>query len=377
MEFSKSVDSVYLSHLSQQIQQLASDEASALLFEGSALILLAGYLNIACQLFVKLEYGELAISEGSALARPLKSIIPGLCNCVGASSLRELSLSEHINNIKVNGIAKTRFDFFGFLLDLQIKRWWESSNSLISVLYYFGHFPNAIKRLESGVLQEYIKVSREQAQEFLNCVNQRKYKTEITASIPKVEDWQSFLQKWDKEIFENLDDIDIERYESWFPEIVKRKSCLNRGATEKEINILEERLQTKLSQSYKNFLLACNGFTILDEYCELYGTNAIKWFIEENRQSAEIWDDGYDVSDEEYFQYGKHQDCGCIRGKYMKTTLQISSTEDGYVYLLNPRVIDSNNEWEAWDFGTKISGAYRYRSFWEMMQSVYQRYFDC
>ncbi|MDY6902887.1 MAG: hypothetical protein SWZ49_33170 [Cyanobacteriota bacterium] len=49
-----------------------------LLFGGSALILLTGYLDIACQLFVKLEYGDLAISQGSRLARPLKSIIPGL-----------------------------------------------------------------------------------------------------------------------------------------------------------------------------------------------------------------------------------------------------------------------------------------------------------
>ena len=61
----------------------------------------------------------------------------------------------------------------------------------------------------------------------------------------------------------------------------------------------------------------------------------------------------------------------------MKTALQISSTLDGWVYLLNPQVIDTRNEWEAWDFGTKISGANRYRSLWEMMQSVYQNYFDC
>ena len=60
----------------------------------------------------------------------------------------------------------------------------------------------------------------------------------------------------------------------------------------------------------------------------------------------------------------------------MKTALQISFTEDGYVYLLNPKIIDSRNEWEAWDFGTKLPGAYRYRSFWEMMQEVYQRCFD-
>ena len=279
MKFSKSVDSLYLSKLSQQIQQLPSDEASALLFEGSTIILFAGHLDIACQLFVKLQYGELAISGGSSLARPLKSIIPGLCNCVGVSSLREFSLNEDISNIKINGIAKKRLDFFGFLLDSQIKRWWKSSNNLIGVLYHFGHFPNAIKRLQSGVLREYIQISQTQALEFLDSVNQRKQEPEITASIPTVEDWQSFLLKWDKEIFENLDDGDLERYESWFPGIVKRKSCLNRGATEEEVNELEQRLQTRLPQTYKNFLFASNGFTILNEYCELSGTNEINWLF--------------------------------------------------------------------------------------------------
>ena len=233
-----------------------------------------------------------------------------------------------------------------------------------------------MKRISAGVLQDYIQITQIQALEFLNSVNQRKQEPEIIGFIPTVEDWDNFLQKWDKAIFDNFDESRRESYEGWFPEIVKRKSCLNRGATEEEINLLEERLQTKLPLSYKNFLLASNGFTILNEYSKLYGTDEIKWFVEENQDWAEIWDDGYDVSDEAYFQYGEHQNCGLIRGKYMKTALQISFTEDDYVYLLNPKIIDSRNEWEAWDFGTKIAGAYRYRSFWDMMQAIYQRCFD-
>ncbi|MDY6899785.1 MAG: SMI1/KNR4 family protein [Cyanobacteriota bacterium] len=381
MKFSKSVDSRYLSNLSQQIQVLPSDEASALLFEGSTLILLAGYFDIAYQLFIKLISGELAISEESSLAPPLKSIIPGLCSsmgipCPAVFSLRELSLTNHISYSKVRVRTNKSFDIFGFLLDLQIKKWWESSNSLRSVLYYFGYFPNAVKRLETGVLRDYIKITQTQAQEFVDSINQRKCEPKIISFIPTVEDWHNFLYKWDTRIFDSLDNAHENNYKDWFPEVLERQSCLNQGATEKEINTLEEKLNTKLPLSYKNFLRASNGFTILDEYCELYGTDEIKWFVEENRESAEIWDDGYDVSDEEYFLYGQHQECGSIRGRYMKTALQISSAEDGYVYLLNPQIIDSRNEWEAWDFGTKISGAYRYRSFWDMMQSVYKRCFD-
>ena len=381
MKFSKTIDYLYLFNLSQQIQVLPLDEASALLFEGCTLILLAGYLDIAYKLFVKLISGELGISEESSLAPPLKSIIPGLCNSVGIScpttfSLRELSLNKDITYANIKAKTKKKFDILGSLLDLQIRKWWESSNSLISVLYYFGHFPNAVNRLEVGVLRDYIKITPKQAQEFLESVNQRKSEPKIIGFIPTMKDWQIFLEKWDKTMFDNLNDANKKSYEDYFPEVSKRKNCLNQGATEEEINFLEERLQTKLPLSYKNFLLASNGFTILNEYCKLYGTDEIKWFVEENRESAEIWDDGYDVSDEEYFLYGQHQECGSIRGRYMKTALQISFAEDGYVYLLNPQIIDSRNEWEAWDFGTKISGAYRYRSFWDMMQAIYQRCFD-
>lgn len=114
---------------------------------------------------------------------------------------------------------------------------------------------------------------------------------------------------------------------------------------------------------------------ILNEYCELYGIDQTKWFIDENKEWAEIWDDCNEIDDEKYFQYGEHQDCIWIRGQYMKTALQISSTEDGYVFLLNPQIRDTRNEWEAWDFGNKLPGAYRYRSFWDMMQKVYKRSF--
>ena len=219
-------------------------------------------------------------------------------------------------------------------------------SDLISVLYCFGHFPNAVKRLEVGVLRDYIKFTQTQAQEFLESVNQQKYEPMSITFIPTVEDWQNFLEKWNKTVFDNFDNSYREAYQRWMPEILECGSCLNKGATEEEINTLEEKLKTKLPLSYKNFLCASNGFTILNEFCELYGTNEIKWFVEENQECAEIWDDDYDVSDEEYFQYGQHQNCGLIRGKYMKTALQISWIKDGYVYLLNPQIIDSRNEWK-------------------------------
>jgi hypothetical protein len=260
--------------------------------------------------------------------------------------------------------------------DRFIQKWWQSLDNLMSGLYLVAYLPDLLSRISAGVLQNEINLSQAQVQEFLDSVNRRNYIPRNIGFIPTVEDWKNLLEKWNKAIFDNIDEGHVENYESQFPDVLESKCCLQIVATEEEISELEKRLGAKLPLSYRNFLVASNGFTILDEYCELYGTDQIKWFIEENRDWAECWgDNGDDIEDEKYFQYGKHQDSCWIRGRYMKTALQISSTEDGYVYLLNPEIIDSRNEWEAWDFGNKNAGAYRYRSFWDMMQKVYKRSF--
>lgn len=260
--------------------------------------------------------------------------------------------------------------------DRFIQRWWQSLDNLITGLYLVAYLPDLMSRVLEGALQNSINISQEQAQDFLDSVNGRKYIPTNIDFIPTVDDWYNFLKKWSEAIFDNLDEKHINNYKSQYSDVLESKSCLRVGATKEEVYELEKRLRAKLPVSYRNFLLASNGFTILNEYCNLYGADQINWFIEENRDWAECWDNGDDIEDEKYFQYGEHQDCCWIRGQYMKTALQISSTEDGYVYLLNPQIIDSRNEWEAWDFGNKNAGAYRYRSFWDMMQKVYKKSFD-
>jgi hypothetical protein len=257
--------------------------------------------------------------------------------------------------------------------DRFIQRWWQSLESLMSGSYLVAYFPAVMSRISKGVLRNQVNLSQKQAQDFLDLVNRRNYIPTSIGFIPTVDDWKNFLEKWNEAIFNNLEEEHTDNYEFQYSGVLESKCCLRMSATEKEVSELEERLGEKLPLSYRNFLLASNGFTILNEYCELYGTDQINWFIEENRDWAECWDYGADVEDEQYFQYGDHQDCCSIRGRYMKTALQISSTEDGYVFLLNPQIRDTRNEWEAWDFGSKLPGAYRYRSFWDMMQKVYKR----
>ncbi|MEM1172119.1 MAG: SMI1/KNR4 family protein [Cyanobacteria bacterium P01_H01_bin.35] len=393
----KLIDSQYLSNLASRIQTLPPDEASPLLLEASTIILFAGFPEIAYQGFLKLTEGELKVSEASLLAHPIKKIIPILCYLMKIPSPSifsepEMSFSElekYINRKIREYEAVSDFHlvmpsgdtlFYPGLEDTTntdkfIQRWWECLGSAMDGLYFLPYVPDLIGRISTGVLQNQINISQQQAQEFLDLINRRNYMPTNIGFIPTVDDWKNFLEKWNEAIFDNLDEEDRENYQLEDPNILNRKSCLEPSATEQEISELEKRLAAKLPLSYRNFLLASNGFTILNESCELYGTNEIKWFIEDedNRDWAEDWDDDDEVEDERYFQYGEHQDCCWIRGRYMKTALQISSTEDGMIYLLNPQIIDSRNEWEAWDFGNDYPGAFRYRSFWEMMQDVYKK----
>lgn len=257
--------------------------------------------------------------------------------------------------------------------DRLIQKYWQYCDSPIRGLYLVAYLPDLMCRISTGVLQNQIDITRKQAQEFLDLVDRRNYFPTKIGFIPSVNDWHDLLGKWNRATFNNINEEYMEIYEYQYPDILESQCCFEVGATEGEVSSLEQELGTKLPVSYRNFLLASNGFTIMNESCELYGIDQIKWFVEENRDWAECWDDSIEVDDEKYFQYGDHQDCCAIRGRYMETALQISSTEDGYIYLLNPKIIDSRNEWEAWDFGNKYPGAVRYRSFWEMMQKVYER----
>lgn len=204
-------------------------------------------------------------------------------------------------------------------------------------------------------------------------MDEQTYNLHQISFIPTVEDWTMFLDKWNQQVFKKLHASNIKpsKYHHYSEDIDYNCYYLP-GATESKIIELEQKLLTKLPVGYRNFLLASNGFVSLDRRYLFCDTSKIDWFIHENREWAEMYDRSKtDISDEKYFQYGDNQNYCWIRGRYMKTALQISPVDESYVYLLNPLIIDNRNEWEAWDFGSKYPGAFRYRSFWDMMQKLY------
>ena len=74
--------------------------------------------------------------------------------------------------------------------------------------------------------------------------------------------------------------------------------------------------------------------------------------------------------------YGEAQDCSKLRIEYLQTTLEISQKGDSAIYLLNPEVITTEGEWEAWFFADWLPGADRYSSFCDMMQAEYTNFLE-
>uniref|UniRef100_A0A832H3C8 SMI1/KNR4 family protein n=1 Tax=Oscillatoriales cyanobacterium SpSt-402 TaxID=2282168 RepID=A0A832H3C8_9CYAN len=148
------------------------------------------------------------------------------------------------------------------------------------------------------------------------------------------------------------------------------------GASEELIVQAETRLGTQLPPSYREFLQVSNGWRRSDwTELELWSVEQIDWFRSRNLDWINCWQpytpERPSIPDAQYFVYGEEQDPVHLRREYLETALEISSNSgDGDIYLLIPEVVDSNGEWEAWHFGNKLPGAYRYRSFYELMQQA-------
>lgn len=193
--------------------------------------------------------------------------------------------------------------------------------------------------------------------------------------------WQELLTQWSRELRaadEFMEDIPLDVIASgWlgYP-----------GAKEDQIAQAETRLGTKLPPSYREFLKVTNGWRQLNSFIyKLWSTVEVEWFAVRHQDDwINPWVEGYtssgsdpvSISDEEYLVYGEEQDGSIMRIEYLQTALEISDTGDAAILLLNPQVLTTEGEWEAWFFASWIPGAKRYQSFWEMMLSEHQSFLD-
>lgn len=193
-------------------------------------------------------------------------------------------------------------------------------------------------------------------------------------------DWSSFLKKWSDDILILLKDDNSLQPSEMEKEVLKTGYLGFAKASESEIELTEKRLGVALPPSYKNFLGVSNGWRQIAMDAEdglLFPVARINWFRDMYPNSVSGWLSGIrglmDPSDAEYFTYGEKQDPVIIRHNYLKECLAISEEIDAAIYLLNPKVVDTNGEWESWFFSPKLPGANRYQSFQEMMQAENRR----
>lgn len=147
-----------------------------------------------------------------------------------------------------------------------------------------------------------------------------------------------------------------------------RGQLLNTACGENELGALEARLGAKLPPSYRDFLLTSNGLAV-PNFVSLLPAAQVDWFAKFDEYGAiDAWNHADDeATDEQYNTYGADQDCIHMRPRHLRAALQISTSIDGDVLLLIPEV-RFGDEWEAWFLGNKNPGAYRYRSFRDLME---------
>ena len=183
--------------------------------------------------------------------------------------------------------------------------------------------------------------------------------------------WNELLAQWSMEI------IDSDEYKDVLaPEVTGSGWLGYPGAAEDEIAAAEARLGVTFPPSYREFLRVTNGWRMTTGFVRrLRPLAELQWFAAEHQDTIDAWmEAGKDdtVSDEDYLVYGDNA-IQPQRAEYLQTALAVSDYGDG-IYLLNPRTVTPEGEWEAWFFAHWVPGAGRYPSFWELMVTEHQHF---
>jgi hypothetical protein len=189
--------------------------------------------------------------------------------------------------------------------------------------------------------------------------------------------WKDLLTEWNQQL---LEDQDILKH---LPAEVIASGWLGYpGATEEQLTQLEQRLGAILPPSYREFLKFTNGWRDIGHFIPaIWSTKDVEWFAVRHQYVIDVWTRGSEdrppIPDEKYLDYGEDgADEAAFRAEYLQAALEISDRERAgtAIYLLNPQIVTTEGEWEAWFFAHWIPGAHRYRSFWEMMQQEHKMF---
>jgi hypothetical protein len=185
---------------------------------------------------------------------------------------------------------------------------------------------------------------------------------------PVVFEWQPLLKRWSQQW------LRVHEYDVELPDDVIEAGWLGYpGASEQELQELEQRLGRTLPRSYRTFLQLTNGWRRTSPFIEdVWPTADVDYFRARNQDWIDILcETSSPVTPEEHVRSGESQDTVTYRAAYLSETIQVSEIGDAAVYLLNPAVVTAEGEWEAWFLASWLPGAHRYPTFWDLMQAEY------
>ncbi len=147
------------------------------------------------------------------------------------------------------------------------------------------------------------------------------------------------------------------------PESLAAQRLCRPGASDAEIQEVEARLGTRLPPSYREVLTESNGFVCFPGLGRLSAASEIGWFRDLNSEWCEILDEDAEEwakipRSVEYPNYD-------WPAPYVRSLLQVSGDTDYDIVLLNPLVVSSDGEWEA--FSLYSHGSSCCRSFGDLM----------
>lgn len=124
-------------------------------------------------------------------------------------------------------------------------------------------------------------------------------------------------------------------------------------ATVKQIDSLEQRLNIKLPQDYKDFLLLTNGFHAASSVEPSFSNiNAIDFLMNVDPELYEIWKIGNPEV-----------------GEKLKTAIKVGGfDEEQYFFLIPPS--NENSNWEYWFFAAWAPGEAVYKCMDEYLKNV-------
>jgi hypothetical protein len=182
-----------------------------------------------------------------------------------------------------------------------------------------------------------------------------------------------FLAAWSADILATLRQLP-EEYDFSAEErcVLESGTMIRPPAKAYTITKAERRLHCKLPNSYRQFLLFSNGLWMpsFDQHPgETLPVAQIGPFAELYPQSYTIFSEmSMHVTDAQYDRYGSSQDPVHFRTRYGPSLIAITTNYGSGLYLLNPEVTFSGDEWEAWSFNFH-GGADRFKSFDELLVS--------